>query len=108
MIIVKGEVRFGEGEIERLKPAFAENIRATRAEPGCAAYAYSVDALDPNLLHVAEEWSSEEAIDAHMQSAHMAALFAALGASKVESMRIDAYEAHYLRNIMGGDPPPAD
>jgi quinol monooxygenase YgiN len=55
-----------------------------------------------------EEWSSEEAIDAHMQSPHMGALFAALGASKVESTRIDAYEAHYLRNIMGGDPPAGD
>ena len=108
MIIVKGEVRFGDGEIERLKPDFAANIAATRGEAGCAAYAYSVDVADPNLLHVAEEWSSEEAIDAHMQSPHMAALFAALGASRVESTRIDAYEAHYLRNILGGDPPAGD
>ena len=29
MIIVKGEVRFGDGEIERLKP-FAANTQATR------------------------------------------------------------------------------
>jgi quinol monooxygenase YgiN len=36
MIIVKGQVRFGDGEIERLKPDFAANIAATRAEPGCA------------------------------------------------------------------------
>jgi quinol monooxygenase YgiN len=108
MIIVKGEVRFGDGEIERLRPDFAANIAATRAEAGCAAYAYSVDVLDPNLLHVTEEWSSEEAIDAHMAAPHMAALFAALGAAKVESTRIDAYEAHYLRNILGGDPPAGD
>jgi quinol monooxygenase YgiN len=108
MIIVKGELLFGEGEIERLKPDFAANIAATRAEAGCGAYNYSVDALDPNLLHVAEEWASEEAIDAHMQSPHMAALFAALGAAKVESTRVDAYEAHYLRNILGGDPPAGD
>jgi quinol monooxygenase YgiN len=67
-----------------------------------------VDVLDPNLLHVTEEWASEEAIDAHMQSPHMAALFAALGASNVESTRIDAYGAHYLRNIRGGDPPAGD
>ena len=54
MIIVKGEVRFADGEIERLKDAaFAANIAASRAEPGCAEYAYSVDVLDPNLLHVA-------------------------------------------------------
>ncbi len=108
MIIVMGQVRFGDGEIERLKPDLAANIKATRAEPGCAAYSYAVDALDPNLLHVTEEWSSEEAIDAHMQAPHMAALFAALGAARIESTRIDAYQAHYLRNIMGGDLPAGD
>jgi quinol monooxygenase YgiN len=108
MIIVKGEVRFGEGEIERLKPVFAANIAATRGEAGCAAYSYAVDLGDPNLLHIAEEWSSEEAIDAHMQAAHMGALFAALGTAKIEATRIDAYEAHFLRNLMGGDPPAGD
>ena len=105
MIIVKGEARFGEGEIARLAPAFEKNIAATRAEPGCAAYSYAVDLLDPNLLHVAEEWSGEEAVDAHMQAPHMGALMAALGSAKIESIRIDAYEAHCLRNVLGGDPP---
>jgi quinol monooxygenase YgiN len=108
MIIVKGQVRFGDGEIDRLKPDFAANIAAALAQAGCAAYSYSVDLVDPNLLHVTEEWSSEEAIDAHMQSPHVAALFAALGTATIESTRIDAYEAHYLRNIMGGDPPAGD
>jgi quinol monooxygenase YgiN len=102
MIMVKGEVRFGAGEIERLKPAFEENIAATRAEPGCARYSYAVDLIDPNLLHVAEEWSEEAAIDAHMQSPHMAALMAALGTAGIEAIRIDAYDAHFLKNILGG------
>ena len=102
MIIVKGEVRFGEGEIARLKDEFAANIAATRAEAGCGKYAYSVDLLDPNLLHVAEEWSDEEAIDAHMQSSHMAKLGAALGTAKIEAMRIDGYRAEFLKTIMGG------
>ena len=108
MIMVKGEVRFGDGEIERLKPAFERNIAATRAEPDCARYSYAVDVLDPNLLHVAEEWSGEAAIDAHMQSAHMGALMAALGTAKIEALRIDAYDAHFLKTIMGGDPPAGD
>jgi quinol monooxygenase YgiN len=108
MIIVKGEVRFGAGEIARLTPAFEENIRATRGEPGCAAYDYGVDLTDPNLLHVAEEWSGEDAVDAHMQSPHMGALMAELGSARIESIRIDAYEAHFLRNVLGGDPPAGD
>ena len=55
MIIVTGQVRFAEGEIARLAPAFGTNIEATRAEAGCARYAYAVDVGDPNLLHVVEE-----------------------------------------------------
>jgi quinol monooxygenase YgiN len=102
MIIVTGQVRFGDGEIARLNGDFAANIAATRAEPGCTSYHYSVDALDPNLLHVAEQWESEAAIDAHMQSPHMAALGAALGTAKIEAMKVDAWRADYLKTLMGG------
>lgn len=102
MIIVKGEVRFGEGEIERLKSVFAKNITATREEEGCEAYAYAVDVGDPNLLHVAEQWRDQAAIDAHMATPHMGALMAALGTSKIEAMKIDAYEAQFSKTILGG------
>ena len=102
MIIVKGAVRFGAGEIARLTPAFEKNIRATRAEPGCAAYDYGVDLIDPNLLHVAEEWSGEEAVAAHMAAPHMAELMAALGSAKLEAISVNAYEAHFLKTILGG------
>jgi quinol monooxygenase YgiN len=102
MIIVKGEVRFGDGEIARLTPALEKNIAATRAEEGCEGYHYAVDLLDPNLLHVAEQWSGEDAIAAHMQAPHMGELMTALGSAKIEAMRIDAYEAHFLRTILGG------
>ncbi len=101
MIIVKGEVRFGEGEIERLRPAFAGNIAATRAEDGCEAYAYAVDIQDPNLLHVVEQWRDEAAVEAHMGAPHMGELMAALGTAKIEAMKIDAYEAHFLKTILG-------
>ena len=102
MIIVKGEVRFGAGEIDRLKDAFAANIAATRAEDGCEAYAYAIDVGDPDLLHVAEQWRDQAAIDAHMATPHMGALMAALGTAKIEAMKIDAYEAHFLKTVLGG------
>ena len=101
MIIVSGEVRFGDGEIERLRPVFAKTIAATRAEDGCEAYAYGADVGDPNLLHVAEQWRDEAAIEAHMGAPHMGELMAALGTAKIEAMKIDAYEAHFLKTILG-------
>jgi quinol monooxygenase YgiN len=102
MIIVTGQVRFAEGEIARLTPAFRMNIQATRAEPGCARYAYGADIADPDLLHVVEEWSDEEAVDAHMNTPHMAELMAAMGSAKIEAISINAYEAHFLKQVLGG------
>ena len=102
MIIVTGQVRFAEGEIARLAPAFGTNIEATRAEAGCARYAYAVDVGDPNLLHVVEEWSDEEAVNAHMNTPHMAELMTALGSAKIEAISINAYEAHFLKALLGG------
>ena len=101
MIIVNGTVRFGDGEIDRLRGAMSANVEATRAEEGCEHYAYAVDISDPNLLHVAERWSDDAAIAAHMASPHMGAFMAEIGASKVEAISIKAYEARFLRNVLG-------
>ena len=102
MIIVTGQVRFADGEIGRLTPAFRMNIQATRAEPGCARYAYAVDLADPNLLHIVEEWSDEAAVDAHMNTPHMADLMQAMGGARIEAISINAYEAHFLKTLLGG------
>ena len=102
MILVTGQVRFAEGEIQRLIPAFRMNIQATRAEAGCARYAYGVDVADPNLMHVVEEWSDEEAVNTHMNTPHMAELRAALGSAKIEAISVVAYEAHFLKTLLGG------
>lgn len=101
MIIVNGTVRFGAGEIDRLREAMARNIEATRAEEGCEHYAYAVDISDPDLLHVAERWCDDVAIAGHMASRHMGAFMAEIGASKVEALSIKAYEATFLRNVLG-------
>jgi quinol monooxygenase YgiN len=102
MIIVTGTARFADGEIARIRDALVKNVAATRAEAGCARYNYSVDIGDPNLLHIAEEWSDEEAIASHMAAPHMAELMGALGEAKLETISVNAYEAHFLKTILGG------
>ena len=101
MIIVTGEVRFATGEIERMKEDFVRNIEATRKEEGCEHYCYAVDLQDPNLLRVSERWRSEEALDAHMGTPHMAALMGVLGGARIEGMSIKAYRADYLKTVLG-------
>jgi quinol monooxygenase YgiN len=102
MIIVNGTVRFAAGEIGRLRDAMARNVAATRAEEGCEHYAYAVDVSDPDLLHVSERWSDDSAIERHMATPHMGEFMALVGASRVEAMSIKAYEASFLRNVLGG------
>jgi quinol monooxygenase YgiN len=102
MIIVTGQARFADGEIARITEALEKNVAATRAEAGCARYSYSVDISDPNLLHIAEEWSDEEAVAAHMAAPHMAELMGAIGSAKLETISVRAYEAHFLKTILGG------
>lgn len=101
MIIVTGTVRFGEGEIERLREPLVRNIGATRQEAGCDHYVYAVDLEDPNLLHVSERWSDEAALDAHMGTPHMAALMGVLGGARIEGMSIKAYRADHLKTVLG-------
>jgi quinol monooxygenase YgiN len=100
MIIVNGTVRFGAGKLEGLKPALARNIAATRAEPGCLSYAYGVDVADGDLVHVSEQWESEAAIDAHMAAPHMAEMMATIGGA-IEAVSIKAYDARFVRNVLG-------
>lgn len=82
MIVIEGTVRIPPENLERARPVMEQMIRASRAEPGCIDYAYSVDVLDPGLIRITERWTSREALQAHFAAAHMAtwrAFFPQLG-----------------------------
>lgn len=46
-------------------------IEATRQESGCRLYAFSRDSLQDNVVWIAEEWESEAALQAHLETAHV-------------------------------------
>lgn len=100
MIIIEGWVRFGPGEMDRLRATFAETLAATRKEEGCLEYSFAVDVLDPNILRIAERWQDDAAVAAHGKSAHMAAFGAALRAAQIEAAKIKAYTGEFQRAIM--------
>jgi len=100
MVIVMGRAKFGPGEIDRLHSAMETQIAATRAEDGCLSYAFARDVIDRDVLHIAERWRDQAAIDAHFATPHMAAFGAALGAAKVESLLVTAYDSTGERVLM--------
>jgi len=73
MLIVAGTLEIEPEYRDALFEALAPMVEATRAEPGCQAYAFSMDPDDPSLVHLFERWDDQASLDAHFASEHMAA-----------------------------------
>jgi quinol monooxygenase YgiN len=71
MIVVIGSFRLPMESLEAGRAAMARVIAASCAEPGCLAYAYAEDVLQPGLLRVNEAWESRAALSAHFEMPHM-------------------------------------
>jgi quinol monooxygenase YgiN len=59
--------------------ALAAVVRATRQEPGCLEYVAHTSAKDPRQVLFYERWQDQAALEAHNQSAHLAAFRAQVG-----------------------------
>jgi quinol monooxygenase YgiN len=92
MLIVAGEVVVEEGAIERVRDALRTMEQATREEPGCRTYAFSVDVNDPTMVRIFERWDSMEVLELHFKTPHMAAFGAAMGQVQPSSMDVKLYE----------------
>ncbi|MEQ9316071.1 MAG: putative quinol monooxygenase [Henriciella sp.] len=93
MIIIEGTVRVDPDRIEEARPAMERMILASRAEPGCLDYAYSLDLIDPGLVRVSERWSDRDALKAHFQTPHMAKWRAAWPGLNIRDRSLRLYEA---------------
>ena len=103
MIVVMGEVRMGDGEIDRLQPDMATQMAATHAEDGCEQYIFSRDVTDPNLLLVTERWRDEAALNAHMKAPHMAVFNAVISRANIIKANIKRYDVSGISQLMGSD-----
>ncbi len=101
MIIVEGWVRMAGADIETLRLAATEMMRATKAaEPGCLEYAFAQDLAEPGLLRVIERWADEAALTAHFATPHMAAFNGAMAGAQILGADIRAYSAEEVRTVM--------
>jgi len=67
------------GKETALRDALTDMLVPTRKEPGCINYDLHVSADDPARFLMHENWRSKADIDAHMKSAHVAALIPRVG-----------------------------
>ena len=64
---------------EAVRAGLADLVAATRAEEGCVSYACHASASAPGTFVMVEEWASQEAMDAHLRTPHLATAFDVLG-----------------------------
>ena len=93
MIIIMGTVKLAPDRLDAAKPAMQRMVDASRAEPGCIAYAYAQDLLDPATIHVAEQWRDRAAVAEHFATPHMAEWRGVMGGLGLTGRDLRVFEA---------------
>lgn len=102
MIIVQGHARVRSEDLPKLRDIASMMMPASQAEPGCLAYAYAEDLIDPGLVYIVERWADDSALNAHFQTPHMARFNEAMKGVQFLSLKVVAYSVTGERVLMGG------
>lgn len=98
-VVVTATFQVKEGHVDEGIAALTETITATHAEAGCLSYALHRDRHDPNTLVLIERWTSQVALDAHLQQPYVAAL----GAKAAELLAAPP-QVRFCEPVPLGDP----
>ncbi len=96
MIVVNAVVKTTANEILALQHAIGVMESASRAEPGCDDYTFSIELSDPDALRITEKWHSVEALKAHFATPHMAAFQKAMADHPPASLEVKFYEVEEI------------
>lgn len=92
-IVVVGAMRAQEGKEEATKDALSGLVEPTHRESGCILYSLHQGADDRTRFVIVERWSTREDLDAHLQSAHIAAVIGRADELLAEPPDINVYDA---------------
>ena len=103
LVIVAGTIGFASREARDGAVAASVGLqRSTRDdEPGCLAYSFAADPVDPTVVQVYELWTDERSLAAHFEHSNYTAMRAILrefprsGQSVTAKYRVDAREPVY-------------
>ncbi len=99
-ILVTGTIDLDPAKRDGFIAAANDVMAATRAEEGNEHYAFSADVADPGRFYVAEQWASQEAMDTHMATAHLAAFMGAMGAFGVTGASLTKWDGATPSKLM--------
>ena len=99
MIVVIGRVKTDAERRERLIDVGQRVAQASRAEPGCASYRLYEDTERPNEFVFIEVWESEEALQRHFATEHIAAFMQAVPETLVEAPDVQFHTVAGSRDL---------
>jgi quinol monooxygenase YgiN len=99
MIIVAGTIQVSQEAIAAMRERARTMVTATRAEAGCRVYSFAEDLAEPGLVRIFEIWDSQEALQAHFATPHMAAWRAAMAQFEVKGAKVSVYDAAHVRDF---------
>ena len=92
MIVVVGYLTINPDLRGEVEAAIATLVPLTTAEDGNIEYRYSVDMGEPNRINIMEQWESEEAMNAHMGTTHLADFMTVMGGAIGGPLEIIRYD----------------
>ena len=93
MIVVNAVIEADADSIAAMQAAIAVMETASRAEPGCHDYTFSVELNNANVMRITELWEDMAALEAHFAMPHMAEFQKAMAANPPKSVKASFYEA---------------
>ncbi len=92
MIIVLVTLESTIEDIDALKETIIALEVATREEPGCISYNFSIQIANPNVIQIVENWETLDALAYHLTTPHVEKFGEAIAQHPPVSMVANAYD----------------
>ena len=92
MLIVAGTIRIDPASFDAARSAALEVMAETHKEPGNIDYVFTQSLDEPGAIYIFEKWESQDALDAHFKTPHMASFQSKMGEFGVKEMDVRKYE----------------
>ncbi len=92
MIAISARIELNPDHVEDFMEAVPDVVNETLKEPGCTRYAMARDICEPHAIWISEEWDSEESLNTHLASPHVARFLERLAPLEIRSMEARKYQ----------------
>lgn len=92
MLIIAGTITFDPANTTAAQEAATKVMDGTRQEEGCHEYTFSIDMGDEASICVFEVWESEDHLQAHFKTPHVAEFVEAMGNLGISGRSLEKYQ----------------